>query len=326
MTHSPYYLAAIAVAALGDVEIVSTRPPFITTPDYQIGGVMDGSGRHWIVKYPRHQVAGLSLEAEAGLASHLVAAVDDGRLPFDVIRPRALTTVSTGGRAMVYREPFGHTLELEDMTADSARSISRGIAALHDLSPSVFSDAGVPVYSADDLRRRLSSTLEDVAVSKKVPSALLARWDRWVEADALWDFTPTPIHGDLDEDNVLWSNHTLTAITGFGEAHVGDPAEDFVWLANSLDDELLDIVVETYGFVRDIDDDLLLERVTLHSEFALARWLLHGLRIDSEEIVSDARQMLAELEESIASDPESPMGPRWRVDPAYQGLGAPQDQ
>ncbi|WP_164719821.1 hypothetical protein [Flaviflexus ciconiae] len=39
MAHSSLYLAAIAVSALEDVEIVATRPPFEETPDYLLGAL-----------------------------------------------------------------------------------------------------------------------------------------------------------------------------------------------------------------------------------------------------------------------------------------------
>lgn len=316
MTFSPLYLAAVAVSALNNVEIVATRPPHITTPDYQIGGVLDAQGRHWVVKLPLNSIAGASLEAEASLADSLVVAVDEGLLPFDVIRPKAFTTLSSGGRAMVYREPFGSPLNLENVDVNGARSIGRALGALHELDPNMFEQAGVPVYNATGLRDRLANDLEEVSRTKRVPSSLLSRWDRWLETEELWAINAVPVHGDLDEDNVMSSNGNITAMTGFGEAHVGDPAEDFVWLANSLDDDIFDVITESYAMSRSIGgDNFLLERVTLHSEFALAKWLLHGVRIGSEEIQHDAHGMLRELEDSIASDPSTMAGPRWRVDP-----------
>ena len=316
MTHSPLYLAAVAVDALGDVDIVSTRPPHIVTSDVQIGGCLDSQGRHWVVKLPLHALAGAALEAEAALSGPLMDAVDNGHLPFDVIRPRGYSNLTEGGRAVVYREPFGAPINLENIDSAAAASIGRAIGALHELSPDVYESAGVPLYDAESLRKRLSTDLEEAALSKRVPTSLLARWDRWLETEALWDMTTVPVHGDLDEDNVLASHGSVTAITGFGESHVGDPATDFVWLANGLDDDMFDVVTEAYAMSRSVGgDNYLLERVTLHSEFALAKWLLHGLRIGSTEIVEDAQSMLKELDESILADPTAMAGPRWRVDP-----------
>ncbi|WP_054952162.1 phosphotransferase [Flaviflexus massiliensis] len=315
MAHTSLYLAAVAVSALQDVEIVATRPPFESTPDYHTGGAVDSQGRHWVVKLPRHPLAGASLEAEAALADGLITAVDEGKLPFDVVRPKAFTSVDHGGRAMVFREPFGHPMPLERMTKAGAQSIGRALGALHELSPSVFSSGGVPVYDAKGLRQRLTTELEDVALTRMAPSSLLGRWDAWIADDSLWDIATVPIHGDMDEDNVLWSNGQVSAITSFGEAHVGDPASDFVWLANSLDDDMLDTVTEAYAMARGIGGDAhLLDRVALHSEFALARWLLHGVRIDSPEIMNEARAMLIELDETIARDPHEISGPRWKTE------------
>ncbi|MBM9432923.1 phosphotransferase [Flaviflexus equikiangi] len=315
MTHTALYLAAIAVSALEDVEIVATRPPFETTPDFLTGGVLDSQGRHWVVKYPRHQLAGTSLEAEASLADGLISAVDQGRLPFDVVRPKAFTTVKDGGRAMVFREPYGKSMALDTLTKAGAQSIGRALGSLHELDPQVYVAGGVPVYDSEGLRRRLQTELEDVALTRMAPSSLLGRWDEWIADDSLWQIKTVPVHGDMDEDNVLWANGQVSAITSFGDAHVGDPAEDFVWLSNSLDDDLFDVVTESYAMTRGQGGDAhLLERVLLHSEFALARWLLHGTRISSDEIIADARAMLIELDETIAADPDDFTGPRWQMD------------
>ncbi|MGO1623333.1 phosphotransferase [Flaviflexus sp.] len=315
MAHSSLYLAAIAVSALEDVEIVATRPPFEETPDYLLGGALDSQGRHWVVKLPRHQLAGASLEAEASLAPGLIKAVDEGNLPFDVVRPKAFTTVKEGGRAMVFREPFGQTISLEELTKAGAQSVGRALGALHELDTQVFIDAGVPSYDAAGLRQRLTTELEDVALTRMAPSSLLGRWDTWIADDELWQINTVPVHGDMDEDNVLWSNGQVSAITSFGEAHVGDPAIDFVWLANTLNLDLLDTVTESYAMARGTGGDAhLLDRVALHSEFALARWLLHGTRIDSPEIIEEARAMLIELDETIASDPDEISGPRWQME------------
>nr|WP_277814817.1 phosphotransferase [Flaviflexus huanghaiensis] len=308
---------------MGDVEIVATRPPFESTPDYHVAGVLDSQGRHWVVKYPRHQLAGAALEAEAALADGLIQAVDRGALPFDVIRPKAFSTVRDGGRAMVYREPYGRSVDLDTLSKPGAQSVGRALGALHELDPNVYASGGVPIYDADGLRRRLQTELEDVALTRMAPSALLGRWDRWIADDSLWQIETVPVHGDMDEDHVLWANDQVSAISGFGYAHVGDPAEDFVWLANTLDDELLDVVTESYAMARGRGGDAhLLERVLLHSEFALARWLLHGTRIDSDEIVEEARAMLSELDETIAADPHEMTGPRWQMDDPLTG-GSP---
>lgn len=318
--YTPLHLAAIAASALDDVEICATRQPFEITPDFATGGALDAQGRHWIVKLPLHQIAGAALEAEAALAPGLIEAINHGNLPFDVVRPRAFTTVKGGGRAMVYREPYGSMLDLSQIDAHAARSIGRALGDLHELDPQIYAAAGVPVYDARAWRDRIATELEEVSLTGRVPTALLARWDRWLEDDELWQIDSVPVHGDLDEDHVLWANGQISAMIGFGEAHVGDPAEDFVWLANSLDDDLFDIVTESYAMVRQVGGDkYLLERITLHAEFALARWLLHGTRIGSPQIIDDAVGMLAELDASVAADPEAYSGPRLRMGEPVEG-------
>jgi len=50
----------------------------------------------------------------------------------------------------------------------------------------------------------------------------------------------------------------------------------------------------------EFSDPHLTERARLAGELALARWLLHGVRTENEEIIDDAVAMLADLEEYTA--------------------------
>ena len=56
---------------------------------------------------------------------------------------------------MVYREPYGRSIDLDALTKQWAQSIGRALGALHELDPQIYASAGVPIYDADGLRRRL---------------------------------------------------------------------------------------------------------------------------------------------------------------------------
>lgn len=316
MKVTPLYLAALAVEALSDVDVVGTSHPFITTPDFAMGGVLDAQGGRWIVKLPRNAVAGTALEAEVALAPGLAAAGVDGSLPFDVVKPAGFATVRPHGRALVYPEPFGTPVRIDTINRAMAANIGRALGALHELDSSLWADAGVPVYDAEGWRARFTAELNEASETGAVPKALITRWEQCAADDHLWRMSTVPVHGDLDDAVVMWNGSEITAITGFGESHVGDPALDFVWLANVLDDDALDAVTEAYAVTRSAGSDAYLrERVQLLSEFALARWLLHGRRIGDDQIQSEARQMLRELADRVESDPDLSPGPRWRTDP-----------
>ena len=86
---------------------------------------------------------------------------------------------------------------------------------------------------------------------------------------------------------------------GWHNLKVGDPAEDFAWLAATGSSELLDSVRFAYLAVRPVNDPNLAQRAHLYAEMNQARWLLHGVTIGDEEIIADGVAMLEVLAEEV---------------------------
>lgn len=313
MTITPLHLAALAVAAVPGLQAVGTRGPHIQTSDFTYGGVLDQRGRHWIVKYPRNTHAGTVIEAEAGIAPVLLEQLRKGSLPFDVVRPAGFAQAEHG-RVMVYGAPLGRFRSFETIGDDGAHELGRTVAAIHQLSPDVVADAGMPVYDADSTRKRLLTELHDAAASAEIPIILQRRWENALESDELWHFKPCVVHGDLAPENVLWSEGRVSAVLGFGESHVGDPAADFAFLVSGVDESLFDAIFESYSNAMTAPDEHFFTRTVLLSELALAKWLMFGVRQGNETIIRDANGMLADLATDVESDPELAPGPAWRMD------------
>ena len=304
---SPLTLAALATAAIPGLDVVATRAPQHDGADFAVTGVMDSGGRRWVVRCPVHAAAGAALEGEVALLERLGDAVDDGALPFAVPRPAGFAPLPDGGRAMVYRELVGRPLALETLRPGPhlAAEIGRAIAAIHELPIAVIESAGLPVYDAESYRLRRLAELDEAARTGYVPAVLLRRWEKALENVALWRFRATPVHGDLAADHVLVANDEVRAVLDWSEARVADPADDLAWLVAGAPEEALDSVLEAYSLARtERGDDHLVERATLAGELALARWLLHGVRVGDRTVVDDAAQMLADLAEIARSSPD----------------------
>lgn len=303
MNISPLYLAALAVGAL-DVDIVSTRQPFIETEDFTSGCVLDAQGRNWVVKVPRNQTAATTLEAEIAFAPQLLEELRAGNLPFDVMRPAGFASVETGGRAVVYPEPFGKMLEFESLTADEARALGRTIASIHSLNEDLIGRSGLPIYTSQQWRERVRVELETAQKETTIPTLLRTRWGEVLDDDSMWDFVPTVVHGDVAADNFLWSNGSISTVLGLGEAHVGDPARDIVPLLN-LSDQQWSAFIGAYENTRNVElTQKDFDRITFTSEFAIIRWLLYGVRNGNREIRNDAVQMLGDLTEDLRAQYE----------------------
>ncbi|WP_250448007.1 macrolide 2'-phosphotransferase [Actinotalea sp. C106] len=305
MARSPLSLAALATVAIPRLDVVDARAARPSGGDVDSAVVIDADGRRWVVRAPRSSAAGAALEAEVALLSRLMGHVDADRLPFDVPRPAGFAPLPEGGRAVVHSQLKGRPLALELLGPGPglAAHVGRAIGALHELPEQTVEDAGLPVYEAEAYRQRRLSEVDEAARTGHVPAGLLRRWERALEDVALWRFRPTVVHGDLSSDQVLCSREAPTGILGWSEAKVADPADDLAWLLVAAPQEAVDPIVEAYTLRRtETSDRHLVERAMLAGELALARWLLHGVRNDSAEVVDDATAMLVELDEQTSVD------------------------
>jgi len=307
--HRSLQLAALATVAVPGLDVVATRPPQKVTADYEWCGGRAAAGRHWVVQAPVHAAAATALDAEVEVLRALASAVRAGHLPFEVAVPEGSAPTREGWRAIVNRELPGRELELDALTPGPGptASLGRAIAAIHELDPGLIADAGLPVYDAASYRARRLAEFDDAARTGLVPPVLLARWERALEDIALWRFSACPVHGDLAPENILVKNGHISAITNWSNAHVGDPSEDLAWLYAAAPEQSLDTLEEAYAMARsERPDPHLVGRALLYSELAVARWLLHGVRIGNPEIIRDAESMLAELARQVADS--APIG------------------
>ncbi|ROR73713.1 aminoglycoside phosphotransferase (APT) family kinase protein [Bogoriella caseilytica] len=313
-------LAALATSAVPGLDVVATRPPQLTTSEFQSTGVLDGNGRAWVVRAPLTDAAGAALEAEAALLVRLAEEVSSGRLPFAVPQPAGFAQLPEGGRAMVHRALVGREVLLDELDGGPlAVDLARAIAAIHELDIALVAELGLPVYDAEAFRKRRLAEVDEASRTGHVPAALINRWERALEDLRLWTFEPVVVHGDLAPEHVLVHDGEVSAIHSFSAAHASDPAEDLAWLQASAPEDALPIIAEAYAAARSgAEDPALMDRALLASELALARWLLHGVRTEDATIVDDATAMLRTLEEDVADAPEigrSEPAVHWEVAP-----------
>lgn len=271
-----------------------------SAPDgFDAATAIDSEQRRWVVRTPATLAAGAALEAEVAFLAALEGYVDDGRLPFEVPRAAGFAPLPEGGRAVVYPDLPGHPLRVERIVPGPglSASLGRSVGALHELPVSIVERAGLPVYSAQEYRERRLSEVDAAASTGRVPVGLLRRWERALEDVAMWRFSPTITHTALSAETFLVRSGQVSAISDFAEVQVGDPADDLAWLLVTAPHDAIDSILEAYQLRRtELTDAHLVDRALLASELALARWLLHGVRTQDDEVVDDAVGMLADLE------------------------------
>ncbi|MET1035921.1 MAG: phosphotransferase [Arthrobacter sp.] len=302
MKRSPMELAAIATAAVPGLTPVGVAGIPDDADDFDAAVIVDGQRNRWRVRSPRHAEASMRLETELTALRSFTPGIR-ADLPFRL--PSVAGTVRQGSlRTFVYNHLPGSVLDLDELIASGGRTaedIGRTIAAIHGLPEDVVDRADLPSYTANEFRQRRLNELDQAATTGRIPARLLLRWEHALEDAALWRFNPTVVHGDLHEENLLLEDGKITAVTGWTDLRIGDPADDLAWLAAAHEQSFADSVLEAYVAVRGKrSDPHLMRRAALAAEFALAQWLAKGIAAQDPERIAEAEQMLRDLDEDIA--------------------------
>lgn len=311
MARSHLTLAALATAAVADLDVAATSRFGAPGGDYDAALLTARDGKHLIIRAPRSQ------RAEADQSADLVAirALSTGvrtRLPFAV--STFVGQVPIGGtRAIVYDFIYGAKVPLGSIQAGPdglAASIGTAIAAIHSLPTSFITDAGLPSLGAHECLRAAVSVMDRASATGLVPATLQARWEKATEEIKLWQFQPTVVNNSLTAGSFLSVSDAVTGVLGWQELRVGDPAMDLFWLLGARDGAVAETAFDAYTAARGSADSQLKQRAMLYAELEIAKWLLHGTETRSTEIVDDAVGMLSGLVDSVQSDVMNPLGPQ----------------
>lgn len=92
----------------------------------------------------------------------------------------------------------------------------------------------------------------------------------------------------------------MTALTGWTDLRIGDPADDFAWLVASNEASFVESVLSHYTQARrEIPDAHLLRRSALLAEFALAQYLVKAMAAGHQSMTAEAESMLQALADDI---------------------------
>ncbi|WP_196821118.1 phosphotransferase [Arthrobacter sp. CAN_A6] len=294
-------LAAIASAAVPGLAPTGVAGAPDDTADFDSALLVDDSGKQWRVRSPKHVEASMRLETELKALRAFTPAVK-AELPFLI--PHIAGSVRQGNiSTFVYSHLEGNTRTLDALTsagAGMAAELGKTIAAIHQLPQLLVEQADLPSYGANEFRQRKLNELDQAATTGRIPAVLLRRWEHALEDVALWRFSPSVVHGDLHEDHLLISAGRVAAVTGWTDLRIGDPADDFAWLAAAMDHSFVDGVYAAYAAASDVPVDPHIERrAALAAEFALAQWLVRGISLEDPSMVLEAEEMLATLQADV---------------------------
>lgn len=311
VTRSDLALAALASAAvpgMQPISVVGVRAAADQpAPRHQVAFVEDSSGRHWVVRSPLDPAAGAELERNDALVRLL------GRhVPFKVPAAAGYANLEGDGRAAVYPYVEGRALSLRHLPAGAglASAVGRAVAAVHNIPRGVFEEADVPVFDAAGHRRRRLSDLDRAAETGHVPNGLLARWEQALEAAPMWQFATTPTHGSLDGSVFLVAftdddaaSGRVVALTGWEQAQIADPADDFAALVDQASPAAFESVLDSYALARSQrPDPYLVQRARLASEMRLLAGLALAAASDDTDFLRRRADQLRKLDRLTSVD------------------------
>jgi Predicted aminoglycoside phosphotransferase len=328
VTRTPLALAALASAAVPGLDPATVEgTPQRPGHQFEVAFIEDTQHRRWVVRAPMTAAAGAQMDVTVSLLGLL-----SRRLPFSVPMPKGFVALNEGGRAVVYPFIAGRPLNFAHLPGGPgiAAELGRALAALHNLDLALCEEAGLTSYDPDTYRTRRLADLDRAAATGHVPTELLSRWERSLEDVSLWRFAPTPTHGDLTGDEVLAvfddddaTSGRVRGLTGWENAKVADPADDFATLVTQASPLAFDSVLEAYAHARvDRPDKYLERRARLAGELKLVSELLTAVGSRNQKGVEACAVRLRKLDTDTFDDkdeepvvPTVPTAPAVPVDP-----------
>lgn len=316
MTRTPLALAALASAAVPGLDPATVKGVVHRRGhQFEVAFIEDTQHRRWVVRAPRSAAAGAQMDVSMSLLGLL-----SRRLPFSVPTPKGFVDLGEGCQAAVYPYIAGRPLDFAHLPGGPgiAAELGRALAALHNVDLALCEEAGLTSYDPDTYRTRRLADLDRAAATGQVPTGLLSRWERSLEEVSLWRFAPTPTHGDLTGDEVLAvfdaddaTTGRIRGLTGWQDAKVADPADDFATLVTQASPEAFDSVLEAYAHARmDRPDKHLERRARLAGELKLVAELLTAVGSGNQGAIKACADRLVELDaETLLEEELEPVVP-----------------
>lgn len=231
-------------------------------------------------------------------------------LPVAIPRFEYVCAEPAGGvRFVGYHAIGGAPLSPESFSpahaAELAQQLGVFLTALHSFPVTEATQLGVVGGSADDWRREYVAFFGEVRehifllLSETERSQVAARWERYLGNSANFTFAPALIHRDLAPEHILHEPETgqLSGVIDWGDASLGDPAQDFTGLHRELGQEFAASVFAHYQRAIKGDVETFWQRVRFYGSIGPLHEIRFGqLSGDDEHIAHGLAALHRQLE------------------------------
>lgn len=231
------------VAAAARHGLILTDPTLDTMGlDYLAVHARDLDETRWIVRAPRRADVAVAAAIEARVLSavrgRLPVAVPDWRIAADVIAyPRLpgtpVVTLDTGA-------PVWNGIDPSSPAPTFLAAIGATLAALSRVT-----DVQLPARTISEERADCARIIQRSRELLDPPPALLDRWQRWVDHEAMWPTHVALSHGDMHPGHLLLDESgAFCGILDWTEARIGDPGIDLAMMLRCFGRAALDAIVD----------------------------------------------------------------------------------
>lgn len=309
-------LAALASAAMPDVPVTGARDcDQVSSQDRDDGVdcavIQDSSGRLFDVWTAEGEESKRRLDMRVKAARALKDAKEVPALGFKVeqvvaYEPGLKEQGPTGLVAVAVMKHCPGTIRpLHLLTLDECTAAGTAIGAVHRLRPDFLRTHGYPTYTTEQIAAQLRGWIGRLRKDGHVPGEITDSWARIIETDGLWSFRTCTVHGGLRDGDLLYSGSGLSAVYGWQDMQVNDPARDLAWIFAKLDGSRRNAVIAAYGRMMGSRlDDLIMLRANLWLQMEQVGDFIKALdRADNERIISFKAQVERLAQQLVESRP-----------------------
>lgn len=199
--------------------------------DYRVAFARAPDGADWVLRVPRRPDVSAKLAEEQRILAFVGPRLSVAVPTWEVCSEELVAYRRLPGEPGLTLDATGQPIwHFDPSSAEFGAALGRLIAELHAMSAGAAGEAGVPVTTADELRRQWRARLERVRAEFEIAPRLLERWERWLDDDALWPSATAFTHGELYAAHVLIETPArIVGVLDWTTAQVGDPAIDFTY-------------------------------------------------------------------------------------------------
>jgi aminoglycoside 2''-phosphotransferase len=255
-----------------------------------------------VFRFARHAAASAALRVERCLLP-----IVQPRLVIDVPKIEFFGRRDDTGEALIgYRLLPGDPLDRDILEAlpsttqtDLIAQIAQFMRQLHDLSPQLASECDLRVLDPlTHLAGVLHGARENLwdRVSPRIRQYHEDLFERYVRDPVLHSYQPAILHGDLSPDHVFAdiAHGRLTGVIDWGDACIGDPASDFVYVYEDYGAAIFSRILAHYDRT---NTGLLDRKVRILQQFNNVEYALNLLVSGEDDELSEALALLIEQAE-----------------------------